>query len=56
MDVQAGHLVVSVEFWKYVVVLVAMVIVTIGLVTVIQKLSERSYTRKLQDLTSNDNV
>lgn len=56
VDLQAGHLVVSVEFWKYVVVLVAMVIVTVGLVAVIQKLSERSYTRKLQGLTFNDNI
>lgn len=50
MVVRADHFVASVEFWKYIVVLVAMVVVTFGLVTAVQALSERSYKRKLKEL------
>ncbi|KAF8853255.1 hypothetical protein BDZ45DRAFT_598819 [Acephala macrosclerotiorum] len=50
VHVSAGKLVVSAEFWKYIVVLLAMVIVTIGLVIIIQKLSEWNYKRKLEGL------
>ncbi|RYP23249.1 hypothetical protein DL765_001158 [Monosporascus sp. GIB2] len=51
-----GHFVVSVEFWKFIVILVAMVVVTFSLVFGIQKVSKRTYKRKLAKLMESNHV
>jgi heme/copper-type cytochrome/quinol oxidase subunit 2 len=46
---EGSHLVLSGEFWKFIVILLAMVVATFGLVTGVQALSAWGYERKLQE-------